>query len=85
MMYDKGQGVSQDYEVAIKWYRLAAEQGLADAQFHLGDMYFNGRGVPQDYEAAEKWYRLAAKQGNFLAQIQRSFAAHNAQCTIKHT
>ena len=44
-----GQGVPQDYEEAIKWYRLAAEQGYASAQYNLGVMYDNGDGVPQDY------------------------------------
>ena len=28
LMYDKGQGVPQDYKTAVKWYRLAAEQGM---------------------------------------------------------
>ena len=26
---DNGQGVPQDYKEAVKWYRLAAEQGYA--------------------------------------------------------
>jgi hypothetical protein len=34
-MYEKGQGVPQDYKEAVKWYRLAAEQGYADAQTNL--------------------------------------------------
>jgi uncharacterized protein len=28
-MYDNGDGVIQDYAEAVKWYRLAAEQGNA--------------------------------------------------------
>ena len=35
--YYNGQGVPQDYEQAVAWYRKAAEQGDADAQFSLGD------------------------------------------------
>ena len=35
-MYDKGEGVPQNYKAAIKWYTLAAEQGEADAQYSLG-------------------------------------------------
>jgi len=27
-MYDKGQGVPQDYGKADRWYRMAAEQGM---------------------------------------------------------
>jgi TPR repeat protein len=68
IMYEKGQGVPQDYKSAVKWYRLAAEQGHADAQFNLGVMYANGQGVPQDNKTAVKWYRLAAEQGHALAQ-----------------
>ncbi len=35
-MYDKGRGVAQDYAEAVKWYRMAAEQGYAWAQRNLG-------------------------------------------------
>ncbi len=31
-MYYKGHGVPQDYNEAVKWLRLAAEQGDAQAQ-----------------------------------------------------
>ena len=68
-MYAKGQGVAQNYQEAVKWYRLAAEQGNASAQFNLGVMYANGRGVTQDDQEAAKWYRLAAEQGYASAQF----------------
>ena len=48
-MYDRGERVPQDYAEAIKWYRKAAEQGYASAQYNLGIMYDDGEGVPQDY------------------------------------
>jgi TPR repeat protein len=44
----------------VRWYRLAAYQGQANAQNALGVMYQNGEGVPQDYVEAVRWYRLAA-------------------------
>ena len=34
--YAKGLGVPQDYKEAVKWYRLSAEQGVAQAQYNLG-------------------------------------------------
>ena len=52
----------------MKWYRLAAEQGNASAQYNLGVRYANGEGVPQDDAEAVKWYRLAAEQGDASAQ-----------------
>ena len=62
-------GAPQDYETAVNWYTLAAEQGYADAQFSLGVMYANGRGAPQDDKTAVKWYTLAAEQGDADAQF----------------
>ena len=38
LMYDKGQGVPQDAQEAVKWYRKAAERGFAKAQVNLGVM-----------------------------------------------
>src|SRR3981081_742616 len=45
MMYEKGQGSSQDYSEAVHWYRKAADQGYAEAQFNLGGMYYRGMGA----------------------------------------
>ena len=54
-MYAQGQGVSQDYAEAVRWFRKAAEQGDAQAQFNLGLMYVNGKGVRQNYKIAKEW------------------------------
>jgi TPR repeat protein len=75
-MYDKGQGVSQDYKQARYWLRLAAEQGVALAQHNLGVTYHNGEGVLQDYKQAVYWYRLAAEQGNAFAQFNLGTMYH---------
>jgi VWFA-related protein len=58
--YSIGEGVPQDEVEAVRWYRLAAEQGDARAQGNLGVMYGNGSGVPLDYVAAHMWSNLAA-------------------------
>jgi TPR repeat protein len=34
-MYQQGQGVNQDDKQAVKWFRLAAKQGFAKAQYNL--------------------------------------------------
>ena len=39
LMYANGEGVPEDDAEAVKWYRLAADQGDAYAQFNLGVMY----------------------------------------------
>jgi TPR repeat protein len=72
-MYARGQGVPQDFKEALKWYKLAAEDGLspsaAPAQYNLGVMYKNGQGVVQDYSEAVKWYKRAASKGQASAQV----------------
>ncbi len=62
-MFDRGKGVPQDDAEAVRWYRRAAEQGYARAQFNLGLMYRKGQGVLRDYVQAHKWISLAAAQG----------------------
>ena len=37
--YRAGQGVPQNAELALKWYRLAGEQDYSAAQVSLGTMY----------------------------------------------
>ena len=29
LMYDKGEGVKRNYKMAVKWYKLAARQGIS--------------------------------------------------------
>jgi hypothetical protein len=57
-----------DYAEAVRWYRLAADQGDAMAQGILGSMYEIGKGVPENDAEALRWYRLAADQGLVFAQ-----------------
>jgi TPR repeat protein len=69
VMHADGQGATNDFVQAAKWFRLAADQGLAIAQNNLGGLYFTGRGVPQDFQEAAKWYQKAASQGFIPAQM----------------
>jgi TPR repeat protein len=62
--------VPQNHAEAVKWYRLAAEQGLLRAQIALAYRYKDGDGVPQNDAEAVKWFRLAAAQGDGMAQIE---------------
>ena len=74
-MYNDGRGVPQNYAEAVKWYRLAAEQGYASAQNNLGVMYNDGRGVPQNGVMAYVWESLAAAQGYEVAKHNRGISA----------
>ena len=49
-----------DKKKALKYFKLASEQGDVDAQFHSGLMYIKGDGVEQDVGEALKIWELAA-------------------------
>ena len=66
-MYKNGQGVTQNYSEAIKWYRQAAEQNYALALNNLGVLYENGQGVTQFKSIAIRYYEQAAEQGLEIA------------------
>ena len=75
VMYSKGQGVPQDYKIAVKWYRLAAKQGGASAQLNLGVMYGMGRGVIQDNVYAHMWGNIVASNGQENGRKLRDIVA----------
>jgi TPR repeat protein len=78
-MYAKGQGTRGNQVAAARWYRKAADQGHAKAQFNLALMYENGEGVPRDYGAAARWFRKAADQGDVDAQLNLGVMYSNGQ------
>ncbi len=82
LRYQKGQGVTQDYQAALTWYRQAAKQGYDVAQNDLGYLFGNGVGVPKDLAKARHWYGKAAAQGNAVAaqNLKAIGAAPEAAC-----
>ena len=60
----------RDHEAAEEWFKKAAEQGDANAQYNLGLMYEYGQGVDKDYLRALNLYQKAAYQGNSDAQYR---------------
>ena len=69
LMYYEGEGVSQDYGKAVKWFQRAANQGNVLSQYNLGVMYYEGEGVTQDYAQAVEWFQRAANQGDVWSQF----------------
>ena len=67
-MYFNDKEAPADKAEAARWFRAAADQGHAVAQYYLGYMYSRGDGVPGDDASAIHWYRLAAERGHTGAQ-----------------
>ncbi len=60
-------GEDDNKKKAVKYARMAAENGLDDAQWLLGWFYLNGTGVEKDPGEAVIWLQKAADQGNAKA------------------
>ena len=64
----EGYGRPVNYEAALYWYRLGAEQGETNAMYDLGTMYKNGEGIEVDAELALYWFEKSALAGDRFAQ-----------------
>ena len=64
LMFDNGEGVSQNDKEARRWYAKSAAQGFAKAQFNLALMLEKGRGGSPDEAAARQWFARSAAAGN---------------------
>src|SRR5262245_60871844 len=63
ILYRMGQGVPQDKQEAVRWYRRAAKHGSAVAMFNLGAAYYNGDGVGIDDVTSCAWFLVAQEAG----------------------
>ena len=70
LCYDKGKGVAENDETAVKWYTKSAAQDYAKAQYQLGKCYKDGEGVEKNRQKAVQLFTKAAKQENADAQYQ---------------
>tara|TARA_Y100001934_G_C12219565_1_gene710098 strand:- start:4 stop:888 length:885 start_codon:yes stop_codon:yes gene_type:complete len=70
--YLTGQGVEKDFEEALFWFRLSAEQGYSRAQYKLGLIFKQEDKIIN----SKKWLGRAAEQGNekakqYLAEMKQ--------------
>ncbi len=54
---------------AVRWYRMAAEQGCADAMFELSKCYIFGIGLRRNRVTAAKWLQKAAEHDHVRAMF----------------
>lgn len=87
--YEHGEGVDQDYALAVRLYCAAAKRGHAPAQYQLGWLYANGRGVKRDDALAAAWFRLAAAKdephAEHMLQLLGNPKPRKARCVIPTT
>lgn len=56
-------------EEAFKWFKFAADNGDADAQYEVAEFYYMGR-VEKNWKEAARYCRMAAEQGHEKAILK---------------
>lgn len=69
LMYQNGDGVTQNLDEAIKWYTQSADLGYKEAQYTLGALVFQRMTQNISYPQAVSYYEQAAKQGHVKSQL----------------
>ena len=55
---------NEDYETALRYYEVAAQEGNTTAQIMAAIFYYYGVGTEQSFEKAAEYYRLSADQND---------------------
>ena len=81
LLYYKGLGVGQDWRQALKWFGLAANNGVVQAQMFLSLMLWHGHGVPRSPVWAYMWCDLVVTAGlegaiEWRHQIEATLSDH---------
>ena len=76
--YYAGKKVKQSYEVALKWFSMAAKQKHVKAMANMGLCYQLGHGTKKDSLMAVKLYKESIKAGNSELVKQREDNLENS-------
>jgi Sel1 repeat-containing protein len=64
LMHERGNGVAQNPQEAIRWYTRSALGGWSDAMFNLGQRYYKGQVVQPNLAKAADLFFLVATTGD---------------------
>ncbi len=76
-----------DYDIAIKYWTMAAELGDAHAHYQLGVMYWKGGGIEKDKEKAVYHFEKAAIGGHAFSRHNLAYYEErigNMERAVKH-
>lgn len=68
ILYESDLGAHATNDNVLRWYRVAAEEGLIEAQFNYGGLFYQGQRTTKKIEDAIYWWSQAANQGHHQAQ-----------------
>ncbi|MCL1884616.1 MAG: sel1 repeat family protein [Defluviitaleaceae bacterium] len=85
--YEKGIGVTQNAEEAVRWYEKAATHKTkpnARAMNNLAHCYQEGIGVEKDLKKAIEWFERAVAENDCSAQLDLGFCCASGMGVVKN-
>ena len=61
---DSKDGLEPDYQESFKWYKMAANKGMEEAEYIVAKCYEEGKGVKKDLKKAFELYKSASEKGD---------------------
>lgn len=75
LMYQRGTGVLQNYDLAVYWIARAAQKGDPNSMLEYGRLYRDGIGLDKDLIQAYIWLNRSAAANNMTAMREREAVA----------
>ena len=82
LAYYNGEGISQNYEKALSYFKNGVEKGDIDSIGYIGKFYEEGLIVDQDHSKAFRYYQDAENQGSLMGSAFLGQAYHNGIGTL---
>lgn len=60
--FEIGDGMPVNYQEALRYYKIAADNGYDEANFYYGSMFYYGLGVHANYTKANNIFKNLAKK-----------------------
>lgn len=76
-------GFDEDPLLALHWFRLAAAQGLPDAQYNLAFLHDIGDGVPKDPVEAQRLYARGGAGPRRDTQCAQGPLGHRSSACVR--
>ncbi len=71
------------FDLALKYYEMAAEMGLPEAEECLGYIWYYGRTGEKDYKKAFKYFEKGMKRGDMISAYKVADMYKNGYCVEK--
>jgi TPR repeat protein len=69
LLLAKGDGIPMNKSLATYYFKLSADQGIAEAQFNYGLSLARGDGIAMNKPLAAHYFKMSADQKNHHAQF----------------